>query len=272
MDKKLRELQLVELELFKNLSKICEEYGIKYFALGGTLLGAIRHKGFIPWDDDIDIGIPREDYERLLKLCENELKDKIKIRTFKNDEKYFRYFAHIESSDIKIKRMDKSIVEITSAWIDIFPLDGMPNNKLIRFIWKYYILYQRAMYRFSYFDFGVNIYKKGRPWYEKILIFLAGKLNFQKFLDTSTRLERLDKVLNVFPYKKSDYLVNAMGAYKFKEMFHKKYYGNGKKYIFEDTEIWGPDDYDTVCTQLYGNYMIPPRDSEKNHHSLEIIS
>lgn len=270
MNDELRELQLVDLALFKEFAYFCEKNNIKYFALGGTLLGAIRHKGFIPWDDDMDLGIPREDYEKLIYLCSKE-KTKFELHTYDNDINHYRYFARLEDSSIKIRRNDNRIVEISSAWIDIFPLDGMPNNFILRKLWKYYLLYRRAIYKLSCFDKGVNINKDGRPLIEKCLIKLGKITPTQKLFNTKKELMKLDNALKRFSYSKSNYLVNAMGAYKFNEMFHKKIYGDGKWYDFEDTKIWGPEDYDTVCKQLYGDYMTPLKDEYKNHHSSEVL-
>ena len=265
---KLRELQLVELDLFKQFAKICEKYGITYYALGGTLLGAVRHQGFIPWDDDMDIGVPREDYERLEEILAKELTGNATYHTFHNDESYHRFFGHIENPGIKVRRNDKMVEEVSSAWIDIFPLDGMPNGKWMRKIWEKYILFLRALYRFSCFSIAVDVNKKNRPWHEKALVWLGLHFPVEKMFSTRKRLLALEKALKKYPYEKSDWLVNAMGAYKFREMFHKKIYGSGRAYPFEDTQIWGPEDYDAVCTQLYGDYMTP---ADKNHHNLEII-
>ncbi len=127
------------------------------------------------------------------------------------------------------------------------------------------------MYKLSCFSLGVNVNKKNRPFAERIIVKFGQIIPMEKLLSTKKQLIKLDRALKRFPYKKSNYLVNAMGAYKFNEMFHKKYYGNGKKYKFEDVLINGPVDYDKICTQLYGDYMRPPAEAEKNHHSSEVL-
>ena len=271
-DSSLRQLQLKELSLLKLFQQICKENHITYYALGGTLLGAVRHKGFIPWDDDIDVGIPRPDYDRLCKILEAQpLGEKVRFHTFRNSDEYIRYFGHLEDTSFKVVRHDKLKDEETYAWIDLFPLDGMPNNGLLRKLKVWQVLALRAMFRFSCFDTLVDVNKKGRPLHEKILVWVGLHTPIQKFFNTKKCLDRMERALTSTPYEKSNYLVNAMGAYKFREMFHKKYYGQGKMYPFEDTEICGPEDYDFVCTQLYGDYMTPPKMDDRNHHGLETV-
>lgn len=270
MSNNLRKLQLADLELLKKFIIICEEHRLNYFALGGTLLGAIRHKGFIPWDDDIDIGLPREDYVKFLELSRDG-RLPFEVHSYQNDKNHKRYFARIEDPSIKVKRNDKKNEEISSAWIDIFPLDGMPNNGFLRKLHQYHILFRRAIYRLSSFNSLVNVNKKNRPLIERILVFAGKTLPVEKIFNVDKELRKLDKVLNMFPYSKSNFLVNAMGAYKFDEMFDKKYYGDGQEYQFEDITIRGPKDYDFVCSQLYGDYMTPPSKEERNHHESEII-
>ena len=272
MANSLRQLQLKELELLKFFQQVCKEHNIEYYALGGTLLGAVRHKGFIPWDDDIDVGIPRPDYERLCKILEEMSgTGKIKFRSYKNSEDYIRYFGHIEDTTFKVVRHDKLKAEETYAWIDLFPLDAMPNNALLRKLKVFQVLVLRALFRFSCFDTLVDVHKKGRPLHEKILVWIGLHTPIQKLFNTKSCLRALERALTSTSYEKSDYLVNAMGAYKFREMFHKKYYGKGRMYPFEDTEICGPEDYDFVCKQLYGDYMTPPKMDDRNHHGLETV-
>lgn len=268
----LRQLQLKELELLKLFQKVCKENDISYFALGGTLLGAVRHKGFIPWDDDIDVGVPRPDYDRLCEILEKEnLGENIRFHSYKNTENCIRYFSHIEDTSFKVVRRDKIQEEQAFAWIDIFPLDPMPNSSIFRKLKVFQVLALRAIYRFSCFDQLVDVNKKGRPLHERILVWVGLHTPIQKVFDTKKCLRRLEKALTGISYERSDYLVNAMGAYKFREMFHKKHYGEGRMYPFEDTEICGPVDYDFVCTQLYGDYMTPPKTDERNHHNLQTV-
>ena len=124
----LRKLQLAELEVLKEVVRICDKYKITYYISGGTYLGAVRHKGFIPWDDDVDIAMPREDYEIFLQLAEQELNSKYKLVTYKKDDNYLYYPSKIETDEMKVINHSVNNEKNFNAWIDIFPLDGMPNN------------------------------------------------------------------------------------------------------------------------------------------------
>ena len=271
MDNSLRKLQLVEFELLKELDHVCRKYKIPYFAMGGTLLGAIRHKGFIPWDDDIDIGIPRPYYNQLERILSLKKYEYLRYRSYHNDPTYYRYFARIESSKVKVIRHDKNIPELTNAWIDIFPLDAMPSNKLLRNIFKFRTLMLRAEYRISDYDHLIDTTKKNRTLLEKVLLRVGHSKFVQRMFDTKKTLIKMERLLTFCDYSKAEYLVNAMGAWSFKEMFHKKHYGTGQYYDFEDMKILGPQDYDFVLRQLYGDYMILPSKTDMDHHKIEII-
>ena len=98
-------LQEKEIDMVKKLVQICEKYDLKYFMAGGTFLGAVRHKGFIPWDDDIDLGMYRGDYERFLKIAEKELEFPYKIQTYQNCAAHHYYFSHIVDMRYKVRRL-----------------------------------------------------------------------------------------------------------------------------------------------------------------------
>lgn len=266
MDLNIRELQKSEIVLLKKLISYLNENNIKYFAMGGTLLGAIRHKGFIPWDDDVDIGIPRSDYERLIELLSNGI--------IPLDYEYSKsaqyYFLRIVDKDIKVIVGNVKCPQEFNLWIDVFPLDGMPNNKTLRFFWKYYILLLREIFHASRFE-NVRLVKDDRNKMLDMFVKIIDKLKIYKLLNKKIVFDVLDISLKLFPYEKSDYVVNIMGHWKLKELFKKSTYGAGTLYSFEDIKLCGPDDYDCVLSQMYGNYMVPIPLSQRNQHDVEKI-
>lgn len=267
----LRQLQLVELDILKEVAKLCEENDLRYFLMGGTFLGAVRHKGFIPWDDDIDIGMPRPDYERFISIAQRNLPEYLQYKNFRIGNEQTIYFARVENSKIRIE--DTSAIEkrIRNAWIDIFPLDGMPNNAVARKIKEGYLLYRRLLLQYSQFNVIVNQDLPNRPKHEQMLINLGRIIKPERFLDTKKCLKKLDKSLRRCDYEKSDYVVNFMGAYKFKEMFPKSFYDSAVLYDFESEKFIAPKDYDFVLRQMYGDYMKPPEGKDRNKHHSRVI-
>ena len=122
-------LHKVDLDIVKEVVSICDKYKMKYYMLGGTMLGAIRHKGFIPWDDDIDLGIPRKDYEKFLIVAPKELSSHLKVVNYRTDPEYHYYITRILDTETKVEeeRIGNDN-RYTNASIDIFPIDGTPNN------------------------------------------------------------------------------------------------------------------------------------------------
>lgn len=264
----IRKLQLTELNILKEVLKVFDENNIPYFALGGTMLGAVRHHGFIPWDDDIDIGVPREDYDRLHALA-IQFPSYLKYCSYQNDSSYPYYFSRIEDNRILVRSDRTEIDELTPAWIDIFPLDGMPNTVLFRKLHSYGILIARMLFQISRFDLIVNTKRTNRPISEKIIIRLVKMLHAQKWVSCRASFYILDKLLNRFPYSGSDYQINAMGAYKLREMFNKEVFGNGQLYQFEDVQIRGPINYEMYLSQLYGDWRTP---ADFSHHEVVAIT
>ena len=265
-------LQQAEVELTKAFVEFCYYNNLRYFIMGGTLLGAVRHHGFIPWDDDMDVGMPRKDYERMQEILAQE-GNAIKhfpFVTYKNSDT-IEYVARLENPDVQIIDRSAATPVQRNSWIDIFPLDGMPNNARLRKLHGLNLLRIRMMLKYSEFD-QVSVNLTERQLTERVLIKVGKILQPEKFLSTGKSLNKLDKALKKFDYDKCDYMVNFMGAYKLKEMFPKSDYGEGRLYTFGDMKLNGPENYDAILTQMYGaNYMEPPSEQIKNKHFTEVV-
>lgn len=270
-EEELKILHNEEIEILKNVLEICNNNNIRTYMLGGTFLGAIRHKGFIPWDDDIDLGIPREEYEKLLKLCPQYLNKNYRLITLNDEESKYNYLCKIQSDNVKLYDDGCRIEKTYGAWIDIFPLDGMPNNYILRQIHKFNLLKHRAFWKLTENCGNVAINNNHRSRIEKIIIFIGLKFKVGNLFDKKREIFKIDKLLKKYKYEESRYIVNFMGAYKFKEMFERKIFDNSTKYKFETLELNGPKDYDFYLNQLYGDYMTPPNKEERNPHNTKII-
>lgn len=266
MEHTLRELQLCELQLVKAVLSICERHQLTVFMMGGTFLGAVRHKGVIPWDDDVDLGMSREDYETFLRVAPQELPQGYILRHFAKDPDMPYYPAQVVDPSFEILDTSAQIAKTRSAWIDLFPLDGMPKGKMGCFFHKYRLLYLRMMLKFSQFSQVVAVNLAHRPLHERILIAVGKHLHLESRLDTNKRMHLIDRCLKKYPYETASQVVNFMGAYKFREMFPKKIYDSLSEYPFEDLQLLAPSDYDTVLRQMYGDYMTPPPQNEQNKH------
>ena len=267
----LRKLQMIELDILKQVIAVCKKYNLCYFLLGGTFLGAVRHQGFIPWDDDIDIGMPRADFERFCEIAETELKEPLGFVSFRNNEEHIYFHPRVYNYNSKV--IDRSGIKEkeTFAWIDVFPLDGMPKNWLVRKLYGFYLLFLRLLFMYSQFDKIVNVSLKKRVWYERVLIAIGKVIKFDKILNTHKIMEKLDNTMKKRKYETSAYVGNFMGAYKMKEVFPKKYYEETAEYPFEDILCPAPKDYDAILSQMYGDYMTPPEKERQNKHNTEVI-
>lgn len=270
----LRKMQEIELSMVKEVLKIIEKHHLRYFMLGGTLLGAVRHKGFIPWDDDVDLGMPRPDYDRFIELAKKELPDYLKLETYKDqrNEKRLIYYCQIRNLNTSIVQHIAKKDYYTNVWIDVFPLDGMPDNPLLRKMHSYRLLYERMRVQYSMFDENVHLHRKNRPLHERALITFYNVTKFGANSEPFIRMEKLDKNMRKYNYDDTQYLINFMGTWKLKEMFPKSVYQEGKLYPFEDIELVGPVDADYVLRQMYGDYLTPIANTEDQyeHHSIEI--
>lgn len=254
----IKEIQKIDYEMVKEFVKICKKYKFKYYIIGGTLLGAIRHQGFIPWDDDMDIAMPREDFEQFLVCASKELPNNLELITFKNNKKYRYYLPRIINKKYEIveKRYEK-LNEKSNIFIDIFPIDGSPNNIFLRKIFYLKIMFYRMLVSMYYID-TIEPDKK-RNFLDKILIKIAKIIPIKKMVKPKKVLTKIDNLLKKNKFENSKYVGTIMGAYRIREMVPKEYFGKPQKYKFEDTLLYGPEKYHQYLTHIYGNYQEIPK-------------
>lgn len=264
----LTELQLnkikeLELNMFDTIIHICEEEKIKYFVSGGTALGTIRHNGFIPWDDDIDIALPREDYEKFIKIVPEKLPENLFLQTFLSDPEYPLNYAKIRNSDTTfIESSFKDLKMNHGIYIDVFPLDGYPKSKLQQAIFNFR---NNLLFYGCYFRLNRCTLSSVKT---KLLYFTT------KFLykDIYTINLKREKLFKKYKYKDCEYVAAFCGAYGKKEIMPKMFFGNGRKGTFEGLTVNLPDKVEDYLTQLYGDFMqLPPIEKRKPHHHCVVV-
>lgn len=242
---KLHEKLLQTMDVFH---KFCRKHQLTYYMLGGTMLGAYRHKGFIPWDDDIDIGMPREDYEKLLRL-KNELPTGYKIRNhrFEKGIPYaFTHFEDVNTTYIEQRRAKDSYVGGVS--LEIFPLDYAPVTQRGR-KWKSYRVrwHKRILYGLILDD------EKKRSILKRIVISFI-----RAFYDMDKTTGQLEKCIRIGD-KKSEIYSNPLGHWGIREDIPKQVFGLPVLYEFEGRAYYGVSLPKQYLSSLYGSdYMTPP--------------
>jgi lipopolysaccharide cholinephosphotransferase len=272
MSASLRKVQLAELAILDEIVRICDKHKIVYYISGGTYLGAVRHKGFIPWDDDADIAMPRLEFEKFISIAQKELKENFDLKCYQTDSLYPYYVPKVVDNSVKLIDKSGMYEKIVPAWVDIFPLDGMPKNNFIATIHKFKLLSLRALYNLSNFDTLVKVNKKNRPLIERMLIFIGKNTNIFQKMDSKKRMNAITKCLKRYSNENSDIYMNFMGSYKFNSILSiKDVYGDGATYEFEGRLLNGPSNYDFYLTQIYGNYMEIPNIEDQNKHETLVM-
>ena len=258
----LRKLQQVEIEILDEVVRVCNKYNINYFLVGGTLLGAVRHKGFIPWDDDIDIAMLRSDYDLFLNVASKELDEKYKIQHWSNDKKYYLNFIKVRKKNTLLEEKKMQNVDTQKEiFIDIFPLDNIASNSL-----EYYKKRSRLF----------NVLRPIILCKTKIISKeeLPSKLFYYLFslIPNHLLLKIQDKVMRKDNKKDTKYLVSFPGSYYEKEIISKEVLFPLKKVEFEGKKYNCPNDVDSYLKDVYGDYMtLPPKDKRVAHLPQKIL-
>lgn len=261
MNDDLKVIHKADLDMLKAVVEIFNKYGLDYFLIAGTLLGAVRHGGFIPWDDDLDIGVPRESYDLFLEKYADQLPKRYMVQNYKTDINAKYYVTKILDTDIEVKeiRDESDETSKTFASIDLFPIDGTPNGKLHRKLFIYRILFLRMLASFSQSD-NIDM-SRNRNQVEKILVKIAKSLPFNKIINRNAVYQRIDKTLKKNSINNSQLVGSLMGAYREKELFDSHYINKLKLLKFEDSMFRVPVCEKEYLKHMYGDYMkIPDED------------
>lgn len=269
----LKRIQEVELEILKDFMDICDRHGLDYFGIAGTGIGALRHHGFIPWDDDIDVAMPRDDFEKLLPLVEKEMGDKYLIMNAERYPNYPLMTTRMTMRGTKFKEEAlKNIDAPLGIFLDLYPLDKVSDNpkearRQARDAWFWSKILILRSIPFPMLGFS--------GWKAKIIHAICGLAHlvlsilhvpktwiYKKAYEAETRSNHYTKTKNL------DFFCDTtpyMDLYAVKDIYPLR------KLPFEDVELNFPHNLHNNLTGMYGDYMqLPPEEKRKNHYPYEL--
>ena len=252
-DSSLRKLQLFELGILKDIDKVCKKNNIRYFLYAGTCLGAVRHKGFIPWDDDIDIAMHVADYVRFLEISQKELGEEYFLQTHDTDPDYPFMFAKIRKNHTTmIPSWKKDYSGHHGIWVDINPLIYV-SSKLDFRLKRYMITYTNMLCLNGPVYLSEKKWKKQQKKYIPYLLLLSTRLFSPKMRNMLAA-----KIRNRLLFAKEQQYMSGVWGTITSYAPAKAYQGDPVILPFEDGLFPVPPDYDAALTGWYGDYMTPP--------------
>ena len=253
------------LAILREIISICENNGLMYFLTGGSLLGAVRHHGIIPWDDDIDIAMPRKDYEKFKSILMNSSFDNIEVGTYEVSDDYYLTFVKLFDKHSTLVEYEEPFY-LGGIFVDVFPLDLVPDDFLERekFLKKYYF-YRDILGRINT-DWSKLKWNFPSMNTVKKINGIITKFFFERYRNRI--IKKLDLLAR--QYENEDYstIINLCGAWRLKEMGRKEIFSDYKLVDFDGMKVRIPIGFDEYLTNIYGDYMTPPPENKReSHHS-----
>ena len=257
----IEHLHTVLLILMDEIDRVCRMNKIEYTITGGSMLGAVRHNGFIPWDDDMDIALTRKNYEKLLEN-KDKFGENFFLQTYDTDSNYYYGYAKLLlNNTVTVEYGHENTKYKKGIFIDIFPLDNVPSENKIRnkqekinyFIQK---LLRKKMNISDNNNWGIN---------QKILSKLLSFIGL--FVDGNRLVHKLNFNMRIAENENSTYITNLCGMYGYqKEMAQADWFLNYEEIKFENKKYMVIKEHDKYLTKLYGNYMeLPPLEKRHTH-------
>ena len=268
----MKKLELAEIkqcgfEVLCAVEQVCRDNGIRYSLTGGTLIGAVRHQGFIPWDDDIDLMMPRPDYERFVEIVRSgDYGFDLHCRQIDGDAYWYPFAkaCHRETvlKENAVKETDISL----GVYVDIFPVDGAGNTAAGAKLWAMVFTFLHGL-RISA-NWTRYRRSKLRKWYYEPARFMCYLLG--KFIGTSALDNMIVWYLGAKAFSQSTYVGRLVGDYGSREVMEAKLFREYTQVAFEGKTFLAIAEYDTFLRALYGDYMqLPPEEKRKTHHEFE---
>ena len=262
----LNQVKQLQLQILLEVAAFCDKNGIQYFLTAGTLIGALRHQGFIPWDDDIDLVMLRPDYERFIALFNNRSQvNHIQVVSPQNEHYPYAYAKVMDTQTVFIEDSSMAKKFPLGVNIDVFPLDFLTDD------WKSACRWVHHVYRYNTLLAVKHIsLDKPRAWYKQGLIRLAQA--FLKTIPTGWLIKRINILAqNYAAQPQSKYVgqivLKAKGE---REIVERAWFGSGVCVPFEGHVFTAPAGYDPYLKRLFGNYMqLPPKEQQISHHYFE---
>jgi lipopolysaccharide cholinephosphotransferase len=247
------------LGILKVIDSVCQKHELRYYITAGTMLGAIRHKGFIPWDDDADICMPRPDYEKLIAHCQEWLPEHYEMVCAENDSNYPHPFGKIQDSRTTLIER-AHLGHVGGVYVDVFPVDGMPESRWRR---RLHFMHYKYLCKLLYFTCR-DPYRHGHGPNSWIPLLCR---KFYKLADVQSRIRRL---LLKYNYEGSRYVADYDDGLR--GVMPKTVLGLPTPYEFEGEQVRGVEQYDTYLSQKYGDYMTPPPAGTEFQHNIHYMN
>ncbi len=266
----MNKLQAVQVAMLEQCARICEKHKIRFYLISGSALGAVRHSGFIPWDDDIDIGMPRPDYDKFLSVAQHELGSSLFLQTPETDRAYPNMYAKLRNSHTAF--VESSVAHLAmnhGVYLDIFPLDGYPPRTASALITAKVVgVCLAARLRKSRCSAnGIRRNTTIKTVITRCLTCLISSLLSMRQLQYV--LEHLSRR---HPYDGSLCVINWYRASAKPQVVPRAYFGTGEKLRFETLMVPVPSNADGYLQMIFGDYMTPPPEEQRvSHHPANII-